>query len=411
MKYNSIKIFIIFVFLFVNNIGLPFGLQYTTLLAPLFFFYTCSNFWKPYLIGLLVFVVFFILQYFGGITSYPKYFSSAALHFSVLITCVAFYKILKQDPEILYKAFDKSVPINFMLTVAAVLLLLGGNTDMWQTAITSGAFAKLPRLRMFTYEPSYYSTLMAPLFLYYFVRWLENVKIYNLFSLFLICISLLLSLSIGVLFALIITVLLVNLLTLKKRTIILFFVSLILFLIGTAILFVVSPNNPLILRVISVVSGSDVSGNARLFESWTLAFDILDKHHSYFTGVGWGNVPVVGHDLIQSFYGYADDNTTAAYTLPNIVCEILAMTGFVGVSLFIWLQLYLYRVTDVKNSIFRKYLFWFIFIYQFTGSYSTSVINYALFIMAYYKPMDLYFLKYKVSRKSKKRAHYNINLT
>lgn len=327
----------------------------------------------------------------------PDYWRSSALHFAVLIQCIAFYKLISQDPNLIYKAFEKAIPINLGLVVIAVLLILGGNKDMWQTSIQFGAFANLPRLRLLTYEPSYYSTLLVPIFFYYFVRWTSRVKKNNLFPFLVILISFCLSLSFGVIFTIIFSIVISNLLNLNKKAFLILSASALVVLFGTLVLFVYNPNNAIFARLINVISGNDVSGNARLFDSWTLAYEILKKHHSFFTGVGWGQIKVVGHDIIQSFYGYSDNDTVLGYTLPNFICVILTMLGIYGVAFYFLILLYFYKATNVKNSIYRKYIFWFIFIYQFTGGYSSSVIHYVLLIIAFYKPMDYYFIKVKES--------------
>jgi len=424
MKSSTIKIGAILLFFFANNIGLPSALQYTTLLSPLLFFYTFGDFWKSYVVGVVIYLILFILHYMGGVTAWPEYFRSSALHFTVLIICVAFFKTLKKDPEILYKAFDNAVAINFVLTLLAVILLLSGNQSlMWDSATRSGAFANLPRLKMLTYEPSYYSTLMAPIFLYFFVRWTENTRGSNFFPLCLIVLSLCLSLSVGVIFALFFSIVISNILALKRRTIIIFSVSGIFLFLAVVFFVTFDPSSPLVLRIINILAGTDVSGNARLVDSWTIAVQILQKHHSYLTGVGWGQIKIVGHDIIGSFYNYSDNvdyNThysdsgpmqAPTYDIPNFTCELLATNGILGVAAYLIAQIYLYRATNVRRSIYRKYIFWFIFIYQFTGSYSTSVVHYALLVIAFYKPMDLYFVKYRLPHKSKKGYRLNYDLS
>jgi len=411
IKLKDIRVVIILVFIFVNNVGLPFGLQWTTLLTPIIFFSTVAGYKKTYAIGLGIYLLFFVLHYLTGIVSYTDYFRSSALHMAIFILAIAFHKIIKKAPETLFNAFDKAVYLNFYLTVIAVFLLLDGIVVMWTSSTSIGALSSTLRLRMFTYEPSYYSLMLTPIFFYKYFSFFSDRSFKRFIPIGILSISLLLSLSMGVILLLVFVTVFASLITANKnRT--LFIIGSIFFSLVCTLVYLFNPSATLFARIVQFLNGNDTSGNARIFDPWIIAFRIVSKHKSFFTGVGWGHIQIVGHDIIQNFYGYSD-STVVGYDLPNICCEIFAVLGLFGLVLFIGIQIYFYYKTNVKRSVYRKYIFWFIFIYQFTGSYSSSLLHYALIIIAFSPGVDTYLnqLSASIINKKKKREYYSKRIT
>jgi len=64
------------------------------------------------------------------------------------------------------------------------------------------------------------------------------------------------------------------------------------------------------------------------------------------------------------------------------------MFGFVGLVAVLLFQIIMFKVTKVYQSYFRSLIFWFIFIYQFTGSYSSSVLFYCYWVLAFSPAFD-----------------------
>lgn len=408
IKLKNIRLFFILVFIFFDSVGLSFGLQWTMLLTPILFFNTIFQYKKAYLLAISIYLFFFVCHYSAHIASFSDYIKSSFLHFTVVIICIAFHSILRKNRFVIFDAFDKAVVINFILTLTGIALFLVGNMFMWQTAIGNGAFAHLPRLRLLTYEPSVYSTFLLPIFFFYFARLTEKVKRNNLISLALITLSLALSLSLGVISTIVFVLFFINILALKRKSMMIIMGCFILFCLGLVFLFFINPNNSLFARIADVVNMQDVSGNARLFDPWTLSYQILKKNgNTFFTGIGWGQIKIVGHDIIQNFYGYFDndDSQDVSYGLPNLVCAMLTTTGILGLCIYFSILIYFYRKTKVSKSGYRKYLFWFAFIYQFTSGYTSFTLLYVIFILAYYPPIDTYFVQFKnvITKKKKSR--------
>ncbi|MES1221835.1 MAG: hypothetical protein ABUT20_40430, partial [Bacteroidota bacterium] len=97
-------------------------------------------------------------------------------------------------------------------------------------------------------------------------------------------------------------------------------------------------------------------------------------------GVGIGQIKIMGEDTIRSYYLYYTDFTVA---IPNAVAETLAIFGWIGVSLRLGIEIFMFIHTRVWKNYYRLLLFLFIFIYQFTGSYITNVAEYFIWILAF----------------------------
>jgi hypothetical protein len=239
---------------------------------------------------------------------------------------------------------------------------------------------------MLTYEPSYYATLLVPLFSYYFIRFILKQTTGNRFShLLVIGLPLLMSLSFGVIscFAISITLLiLLNFTTLfSSKKIFNSFIALgILLLIGIIFLYIFYPNNPIFVRAIAFISNDDQSGRGRTTEAFHLAYQIAEVK-SIWWGVGPGQLKIVGDPIIKEFYAYG--SSYGQVSIPNAVAETLTLFGFVGVGLRISIQLYLFFRTKVLNNYFQTLLFLYAFIYQFTGSFTTNVAEYVIWILAF----------------------------
>jgi hypothetical protein len=341
-----------------------------------------------------------VVHNYIGVASYLDYFRSAALHFCVLILAITFHQLLKENPAILFETFDRAVNINFILTIVAVMLVGMGINFMWVPS-SSGALATTGRrLQLLTYEPSYYSLMLSPIFFYCYLKYEAKMALKTIVPLILLLLSFALSFSFGVITLIAFTIFFVKLMY-KSKNKALLIVGILTGFIIVGILFIYNPQFAFFTRLEKVLGGNDISGNARLFDAWTLANQIVQHKNSYLFGIGWGQIHIVGHDIIQKFYNYPD-SIEMGYSLPNILCEIFCFTGVVGLAFFLFLQIYFYKKTRTKTSTYRSYIFWFIFIYQFTGSYSSSVLHYSLLIIAYSPSIDPYLERVVNKLKGKK---------
>jgi hypothetical protein len=240
---------------------------------------------------------------------------------------------------------------------------------MWtQEAVTVGA-NEIMRFRGLTYEPSHYSMLLAPLFLYSFWDAIRFPSLRKNGWLLLTAIPLILSFSFGVLAALIIAIAAnyaSSIKNIRKHK----GLGLVFALMAIA-LYLASDDNIVKLRLINVLTGNDTSGQARTFGSYVFSYEIAAAKNIWF-GVGFGQIKVVGEDIIAWGGG----------RLPCAIAETLAQFGIIGVLVRILLCVFLFFRTGLRRNPFRLSLFVFLFVYQFTGSFLTNLAEYVGWVLA-----------------------------
>ena len=383
-KYLPVSV----LYLFFNSVFLPLGLLYTSLLAPFFLLWVYH---KKRPTGLWLFVTislaFACIHIFNGV-NFLYYLQSWTILLATYIFCVAFYIFLSTAGN-LRPLFRDLLAINaVLLVIALIFLAIPGLRDItwYNNAITSGT-KSLRRLRLFTYEASYYSTLLVPLFLYYCLKATILTSPQKWLYLALIMIPLLLSLSFGVILGLGIAVISVylsdlRLLTENRKAIrnIVVFTSAAVF--GVILFYKLDPTNVLFKRLSNVFEGQDTSFRGRTTDSFFIAWEIASKKSILF-GCGPGQVKVLGVDILRHFYR-TNIFSTANTTIPNVLAETLAVYGLIGVFLRVGVELWLFFRTRVYSNYYRLALFLFIFIYQFTGSYITNIAEYVIWILAFH---------------------------
>jgi hypothetical protein len=383
-KYLPIAI----LYLFFNGVFLPEGLLYTTLLTPVFLIWLVRY---PAIRQLGYFFLFsiplVIIHYFDGIVNYPFYFKSYFACFTVYVFCLAFFQYL-ENCHSLRTIFRKVLLFNaFMTVIALAMLFVPSMRKIWwmDNSMSLGRVTIL-RLRMLTYEPSYYSTLMAPITAYYllkaFRRELPRPWLYFALALA----PLFLSLSFGVILAMAFAFLLLfvynsrRVIFNRKNAGYLAGILLLLAAIG-GFLAIYYPNNVVFLRISNVVSGRDLSFNGRTMDSFVMSLEIAAKKSLAF-GVGFGQVKVLGLDVFARMYHYSKF-TYADVGIPNTTGDTFATLGLVILAFKFFLEIYFFFKTRVYSNQYRLILFLFIFIYQFTGSFLINIAEYALWIMAF----------------------------
>jgi hypothetical protein len=193
-------------YFFFNGFLLPHGLLYTTLLTPFFgvWLYRFPEFkyLGLYFVALAPFLVVHLLN---GVE--PLYYiKSTLLLLAVYTFTLAFYRFL-EECKTLRSIYRTILIVNiFFLVVALLALVIPPWTHrFWYTNDITRGVVNLKRLQMLTYEPSYYSTLFAPLALYYYLKAVVLKLPNRLTTLLLLSIPLLLSLSFGVILGLILS--------------------------------------------------------------------------------------------------------------------------------------------------------------------------------------------------------------
>jgi len=375
-----------FVYFFLNTIALPFGLTYTALLAPLFYVWILFVRRQEVLLPFMVLLLPYMIVHLTIGDAEPEIYALSLLNLAlVYIFCQAVYTFLMMCKDI-EKILRSILVCNFILCLLAIpLYFTAWNYLIWDEQILTEGVGQLTRLKLFTYEPSYYALLFTPLFFYFLLQYLfKQNPIRGVLLLPMLFLPFLLSFSLGVISTIFIAALLTWLLyfrrlTSKKRIANSVLTSSAIAGVVILVVFFFFRNNQLFLRLSNIISGRDTSGKGRTVDAFLLAQKILQENNEIF-GVGLGQIKIVGNDIIRNYYFY-DVNMTV--TIPNAAAETLAIFGWTGFVLRIGLELFLFFHTRVWTNYYRLVLFTFIFIYQFTGSFITNIAEYVIWILAF----------------------------
>ncbi|MCB0482456.1 MAG: O-antigen ligase family protein [Flavobacteriales bacterium] len=375
-------------YFFFNSLGLPEGPLYTTFLTPFFYWYLVKAGAKN-VIGffLLALLPIAIIHWFVGVNLY-YYVKSSILYGTVYLFVYAFYVFVKRNN--IETVIGQIALLNFAITILALGLYFTPLKEwVWHVKKITIEILDVSRLKLFTYEPSYYSTLLVPIVMYYSIGFF--MKKYSLrstlFISIMIFLPLVLSFSLGVisafLFAVGTTVLFFFKKLFKRRRIFypLVFASCLFILLGL-VLFVFFPDNLLFLRIEDLFEGKDHSAKGRTIEAWKLSWQMAQYTSSIF-GCGIGQIKIVGEEIIRVFYHYQFDDIPII-RVPSAIGETLATFGIFGLALRIGVEIWLFFKTKVYLNVLQFALFSYIFLYQFTGSYLTNVAEYVIWVLAFY---------------------------
>ncbi len=385
MKINKYFPFV-FVYFFINSVALPFGLTYTALLAPLFYTWIILKTKREILFPFLALLTpFIIIQLMDEEINRRIYFTSLLNLMLVYIFCHAVYLFLKvcRDPE---RIFRLILYINFILCIiAAGIFFTSYRPLMWMEQNLTEGVKNFSRMKLFTYEPSYYATLFVPVFCFYFLQFLfRQNKIPGGILLGMLFLPFLLSFSFGVMAVLAAAAILTYLvhfrvLTRKKRIFKILLASVFLILILFPAIYFLFPDSFLVVRIENIFTGEDTSGKGRTSDAFYLANSLLQNHNEYW-GIGPGQIKIMGEAILRKYYMYQGNFTPA---IPNAAAETLTIFGWTGFMLRIVVEIVLFLYTQVWKNYYRLWLFLFIFMYQFTGSFITNLAEYVIWILAF----------------------------
>lgn len=371
-------------YFFFNSIFLPEGLLYTGILTPVFLWWLYRQQALKAVMYFFLFTIPFIpIHLYNGVDG-MYYLRSYLLLFSSVVFGISFYVFLKGSPDV-ESIFRKILGLNFIfMFIALVALLIPGLKEMlWYLKEFSPGIGTLPRLKMLTYEASYYSLLFMPIAFYYYLRLalLQNKRPFLLFLM--ATLPLLLSLSLGVIGALFLTFIFLLCynarLFLRQKVVARFILCCALLVVaGLFFAFRYYPGNPLFGRISNIFSGQDTSFRGRTYESFVLAWRIA-KGKSVLFGCGPGQPKIAGIQAFKTYYGYLPP----VVRIPNTLGDTLATYGIAGVLLRLFFTVYLFFKTKVYRNYYRLGLFVFMFIYQFTGSFITNIAEYVIWILAF----------------------------
>jgi hypothetical protein len=379
-------------YFFLNGFLLPVGLLYTTLLTPLLLIWVARyRHIRPVLLYFLLLIPFITAHSLLGV-DWTYYGYSLALSFTVFVFGLAFYQYVLFCGS-LREIFQSILLINSMLTVIALIAMPvpGLRQLFWDNKALSLGIPHAERLKMFTYEPSYYSTLLAPIAIYYLLKAFRNELPQRATYMTLVLVPLFLSLSFGVIFGIGLSFLLLLVLrggrqvrqygTLRKIA-----AWALLLLAAGIVAILIFPDDFILRRLDNILAGKDSSFKGRTFDSFLLSLDIVHKK-SLFWGTGFGQFKLLGVARFREFYN-SNHYTLHDVVIPNSIGDLLGTLGLFGVVIKLFIEGYFFFRTRVFRNDYRLVLFLFIFVYQFTGSFISNIAEYAIWILAF-KP-DLF---------------------
>lgn len=375
-----------FIYFFINSLALPFGLTYTALLAPLFYIWILLVRKKEILLPFIAILIPFVIIHMAVVEVDTKSYMTSLLNLVlVYIFCQAVYTFLLVCNDV-EKIFHQVLIINFVACLIAIPVYFTSHFSIfWDEQDIKEGVGKLRRLRLLTYEPSYYAFLFTPLFFFFLLQYFfKQNKIRGSLLLLMVFLPYLLSFSIGVIGAILLAlfftwIIYFKRLTSKKRianAIITTGVTL-----GSVMMILVLffRHNPVFTRISNIFKGLDISAKGRTVDAFLLAGKMLDEKNKY-CGIGLGQIKIVGDNIIGDYYLYNMDFTAS---IPNAAAEALAIFGWTGFILRILIELFFFFYTRVWTNYYRFLLFFFVFIYQFTGSFITNIAEYVIWMLAF----------------------------
>jgi hypothetical protein len=376
----------VLLYFFLNSVLLPLGLLYTTILTPFFliWLYRQNKIQYGWVFFLLT-IPFAFIHYFQGIDLY-YYLKSYFLLFSVFVFILTVMRFL-QVAHSLRTIFRLLLNINFFLVgIACILFFIPPARGlMWSVYDVSTGLIKFPRLSLFTYEPSYYSTLLIPLAFYYYLKMIFFKYPNAGYVFFMVTFPLVISFSLGVILGTAISfgVLFfwnIRSFFIKKNVAAYALATLFLTTAAIITLYYIYPGNPLFLRIENIFAGKDTSFKGRSFDSFHLALSVAREKSIYF-GVGLGQLKLLGSEIWNTFYNTVFDINDI--TIPNAVAETFAIYGMTGLVIRFGLEWWLFFKTKTYTNYYRLGLFVYIFVYQFTGSYFFNIAEYVIWTLAF----------------------------
>ena len=390
-------------YFFLNSFLLPHGLLYTALLTPFFLVWLYNSYVFNYVwLFFLVSIPYAAIHLMNGIEPI-SYLKSYALIFTVFVFSLSFYQFLRVC-KTLPALFKSIVLINLFFVLIALFTLTIPKLQslFWHVSEITPGVEAFKRLKMLTYEASYYSFLLVPIALYYYLKMLLLSLPNRWFVFWLITIPLLLSLSFGVIAAILLTLILlicsdIKVLTFRRKFPLYVISGVIFFCCLLFVLIHFFPNNIIFVRISNIFQGRDTSFSGRTFDSLYLGWKLAEQKSILF-GCGPGQIKIVGIDLFRDYYNYAYF-TPQQVAVPNSFGDTLATFGLSGVIIKLSLEAYFFFKTRVYTNFYRLSLFLFIFVYQFTGSYLTNIAEYVIWIMAFFPPLFKEFDKGNIHKK------------
>lgn len=376
----------VLLYFFFNGVLLPFGLLYTTLLTPVFLLWLFKfPIFRKLIWFFILLLPFLIVQLYNGVDTL-SYIRSTTLLFTVYVFSLTCYQFFTNCESIrrIYRDITVFNAGMVILALFALAIPFARKIFWYANEITPGVHTL--RLRLLTYEPSYYSTLLMPLMIYYYLKLIVGKLPDPKATFALLTVPFLLTFSfggmLGFALALLITLLYGYRYFFNRRAI------LYMLIVGTAavtallVALIAFPHNVFVIRFTNIFNGNDSSFRGRTLESFSLGWKIAHVKSIWF-GCGAGQARIAGLNIFRKFYDYPSA-TGVDVVIPNAVGDTFAAFGILGVALRLGLQIGFFFKTRVYSNYYRLALFLFIFIYQLTGSFITNIAEYVIWVMAFH---------------------------
>lgn len=375
-----------FIYFFLNVVGLPTPLSWTGLMTIVLVKPVVSRHWR-WLLGIGGVLVLYAVVHLALGVNVNEYVKSSIYLAFLLYTCFAAHTFLTQYSADFFSAFRWVAMGAFGLFVLGLLAL---NTRwegfFWLSHDFIGDGERVLRFYGLSYEPSHLALTLSPVFLYYLIKIIEKLAWATGARLMAVSIPIALTVSFGFAAALGLTlfsmvgILLITSGGFRKRLLIPAVVA-----AGVGIA-VCSFSNPLSDRIWLIFNGNDTSVNGRTTEAFYLGYKCAETK-SIWTGIGAGQVKIVGEDVIRPYYaawdpvGYSKENWPVI-GLPNSMAETLAMYGILGVLIKLAAQIFLFIRFRVHKNYFSLAVFGFMFFYQLMGSFILSTTEMMMWVLA-----------------------------
>ncbi len=365
-------------YFFGNTVGLPAGLTFTGLLSPFIALWLALRGYLKHMLLFAVCWVCFAIAHTGARPDWATYLSSSALLFSTYLFGLFVFHFSKQA-QTLSQVFTFLTRCVFIASLISICLYLTPLRHwVWKTEDVTPGLEGFSRLTLFTYEPSYFATLLVPLWFFAFWNWAANPNRQRSTPVLILLLAFLLAFSLGVIAIVALSTAFCFLLDFRKR-----YpgkrvlpVLLLVLLVGAVVMFT---ENPLRTRIDNVLKGEDHSGMNRTVVPYTLAIKINEMENPLW-GVGFGQIKIKGDYVIREQWPvWAPDEPVR---IPNVLAESIACAGYIGFVLRFLLLIWLFFASRVYRNYYQLSMFVFAFLYQFQGSFMTSLAEATLWALA-----------------------------
>jgi len=357
----------------LNALLLPFGVYYTHFFGLILGAPVLTK-KKGVFFLLLIVIAVYALYFFYGFISVKTflirdYFVNTVVFFASILYSVYIYYCIRYKNIYIHGLMMGVLNLSFLVAIVFfVIRLVGYDFDVWNEREIYGS--EIIRLKLFFYEPSIYALAMSPFVIYGVSNALTDSDFLGSIKLFIItCLPIFLSMSAGVIGAILLSVLVSNINFLFKKNIKFKYLWFIVMMF-CAIYFI--PDG-LMDRYFGLLSGNDSSGMIRTYYSIQSSLKMIGDYDILF-GAGPGQIKYV-----INYYNSIYPAFKEADFLPNSIASTIASIGVLGILIKYAIIVFLCAHLKVYDNMYTKMLFYFLLIYQFTGGYANNIQEYAVY--------------------------------